>query len=110
MTRKDLDSGFWKLTEDAVFDLQPKLDLRYVRIRLTAHQIARLRALAYRDCPKRTLPPLPSLQQSAIVNRGVDGGSGGMRLVFDVIGGDIGKRSAGLIRAGGTDRMLWRAA
>ena len=27
---------------------------------------------------------------------------GGVDLVFDVIGGDIGKRSAGLIRAGGT--------
>src|SRR6185295_8265673 len=27
---------------------------------------------------------------------------GGIDLVFDVIGGDIGKRSAGLIRAGGT--------
>jgi len=27
---------------------------------------------------------------------------GGVHLVFDVIGGDIGKRSAGLIRAGGT--------
>src|SRR5882762_7134021 len=27
---------------------------------------------------------------------------GGVELVFDVIGGDIGKRSAGLIRAGGT--------
>jgi len=27
---------------------------------------------------------------------------GGLDLVFDVIGGDIGKRSAGLIRAGGT--------
>src|SRR5262249_56465090 len=29
-------------------------------------------------------------------------GVGGVDLVFDVIGGDIGKRSAGLIRAGGT--------
>jgi NADPH:quinone reductase-like Zn-dependent oxidoreductase len=29
-------------------------------------------------------------------------GAGGVDLVFDVIGGDIGKRSAGLIRAGGT--------
>ena len=28
--------------------------------------------------------------------------SAGVDLVFDVIGGDIGKRSAGLIRAGGT--------
>ena len=27
---------------------------------------------------------------------------GGVDLVFDVIGGEIGKRSAGLIRAGGT--------
>jgi NADPH:quinone reductase-like Zn-dependent oxidoreductase len=27
---------------------------------------------------------------------------GGVNLVFDVIGGDIGKRSAGLVRAGGT--------
>jgi len=27
---------------------------------------------------------------------------GGVHLVFDVIGGDIGKRSAGLVRAGGT--------
>src|SRR4051795_4073699 len=27
---------------------------------------------------------------------------GGVDLVFDVIGGDIGKRSAGLVRAGGT--------
>jgi len=27
---------------------------------------------------------------------------GGVDLVFDVIGGDVGKRSAGLIRAGGT--------
>jgi NADPH:quinone reductase-like Zn-dependent oxidoreductase len=27
---------------------------------------------------------------------------GGVDLVFDVIGGDIGKRSAGLLRAGGT--------
>jgi NADPH:quinone reductase-like Zn-dependent oxidoreductase len=27
---------------------------------------------------------------------------GGVDLVFDVVGGDIGKRSAGLIRAGGT--------
>jgi NADPH:quinone reductase-like Zn-dependent oxidoreductase len=27
---------------------------------------------------------------------------GGIDLVFDVIGGDIGKRSAGLVRAGGT--------
>src|SRR5262249_26386874 len=27
---------------------------------------------------------------------------GGVDLVFDVIGGDIGKRSAGVIRAGGT--------
>src|SRR5262249_31360643 len=27
---------------------------------------------------------------------------GGIDLVFDVIGGDIGKRSAGMIRAGGT--------
>src|SRR6185369_16870246 len=27
---------------------------------------------------------------------------GGIDLVFDVIGGDIGKRSAGLIRSGGT--------
>jgi NADPH:quinone reductase-like Zn-dependent oxidoreductase len=30
------------------------------------------------------------------------GDVGGVDLVFDVIGGDIGKRSAGLIRAGGT--------
>ncbi|HEX5468246.1 MAG TPA: NADP-dependent oxidoreductase [Gaiellaceae bacterium] len=29
-------------------------------------------------------------------------GVGGVDLVFDVIGGDIGKRSAGLVRAGGT--------
>jgi NADPH:quinone reductase-like Zn-dependent oxidoreductase len=27
---------------------------------------------------------------------------GGVDLVFDVIGGDIGKRSAGVVRAGGT--------
>jgi NADPH:quinone reductase-like Zn-dependent oxidoreductase len=30
------------------------------------------------------------------------GNVGEVHLVFDVIGGDIGKRSAGLIRAGGT--------
>jgi hypothetical protein len=36
------------------------LDL--AQIRLTAHQIARLQLLAYRNCPRRTLPPLPSLQ------------------------------------------------
>src|ERR671920_51635 len=38
--------------------------------------------------------------QSVLVH-GAAGG-GGVNLVFDVIGGDIGKRSAGLVRAGGT--------
>src|SRR5207247_4681372 len=33
---------------------------------------------------------------------------GGVDLVFDVIGGDIGKRSSGLIRAGGTGGAVGR--
>lgn len=30
---------------------------------LTAYRIAQLRMLAYRDCPRQTLPILPSRQQ-----------------------------------------------
>jgi hypothetical protein len=48
----------------AIVDPQPELDSEYARIRLTAYQIARLRALASRDCPRQTLPTLPSLQQT----------------------------------------------
>ena len=35
---------------------------------------------------------------------------GGVDLVFDVLGGDIAKRSAGVIRAGGTLVTIWPAA
>jgi hypothetical protein len=51
------------LIRPAVIDPQPGLDSEHARIRLTAYQIAQLRTLAYRDCPRRTLPILPSLQQ-----------------------------------------------
>jgi hypothetical protein len=50
-------------TKILVADPQQALDLHYGRIRLTAHHIARLRILAYRDCPRQTLPPLQSLQR-----------------------------------------------
>ena len=41
-------------------------------------------------------------QEFVDLENGVLEDVGGVDLVFDVIGGDIGKRSAGLIRAGGT--------
>jgi len=55
--------------------------------------------------PQSSVPhPLDDLTQLGTI--GLDNDAledvGGVDLVFDVIGGDIGKRSAGLIRAGGT--------
>jgi NADPH:quinone reductase-like Zn-dependent oxidoreductase len=40
--------------------------------------------------------------QSSSTSRTTPWDVGGVDLVFDVIGGDIGKRSAGVVRAGGT--------
>src|SRR6266481_1544308 len=55
----------------------------------------------------RNLAPLPgdvdfSAQEFVDLDNDTLEDVGGVDLVFDVIGGDIGKRSAGLIRAGGT--------
>jgi hypothetical protein len=69
MQRKS-DSGSWTaLIKGAIVDSPGEQALDHTRTNLTAYQIAQLRALAYRDCPSQTLPPLPSLQQPLPLER-----------------------------------------
>ena len=77
MTREVLRSDLCIMIQEEVADPPQELALHDARIRLTAHYIAQLRTLAYRDCPKQTLSLLPSLQQPlqlAAAKRSTGGG------------------------------------
>jgi hypothetical protein len=69
MTGEKFHPSLRTLIKRTVPESQQELDLHFARIRLTAYEMAQLRAKTYRSCPKQTLPPLPSVRQPLLTYR-----------------------------------------